>query len=406
MKTYIIAEAGVNHNGDINKAHMLIDQAKNAGADCVKFQTFRAENLLTKYAPKADYQLKVTDKNESQFDMLKSLELNYNDYIDLMSHAQKLKIDFMSTPYSFEDVDFLMKLNVDAFKIASGQLTELPFLDYVSKTKKPIFLSTGMSTMSDVRSAVDTISINSNAKLVIFQCTTNYPSLITEANINVIESFKSIPNIEVAYSDHVTNNYACFAAVAKGVFAIEKHFTLDNLLPGPDHLCSLDPKGFKELVNGIRQIEKSLGRILSKDIFSKINIPQYNCSAVDGYAIKYQDLEESENRMLKLIGKNSPGSIFKKTISKKSTIGIFTGAPIPDYYDTVVMFENCTVNDREISFPQDIVSGQNYRKKGEDIRLKSKVFNKGHVLKSQDLGQLAAIGLSKVSVFKTLRVYF
>ena len=143
---------------------------------------------------------------------------------------------------------------------------------------------------------------------------------------------------------------------------------------------------------------------MSKDIFSKINIPQYNCSAVDGYAIKYQDLEESENRMLKLIGKNSPGSIFKKTISKKSTIGIFTGAPIPDYYDTVVMFENCTVNDREISFPQDIVSGQNYRKKGEDIRLKSKVFNKGHVLKSQDLGQLAAIGLSKVSVFKTLKV--
>lgn len=259
MKTYIIAEAGVNHNGDIKIAHKLIEEAKKAGADCVKFQTFRAENLLTKYAPKADYQLKVTDKNESQFDMLKSLELNYNDYIDLMSHAQKLKIDFMSTPYSFEDVDFLMKLNVDAFKIASGQLTELPFLDYVSKTKKPIFLSTGMSTMSDVKSAVDTISINSNAKLVIFQCTTNYPSLITEANVNVIESFKSIPNIEVAYSDHVTNNYACFAAVAKGVFAIEKHFTLDNLLPGPDHLCSLDPKGFKELVNGIRQIEKSLG---------------------------------------------------------------------------------------------------------------------------------------------------
>lgn len=259
MKTYIIAEAGVNHNGDITIAHNLIDEAKKAGADCVKFQTFKAENLVTKNAPKAKYQLKVTNSKESQFDMLKSLELNYNDYVKLINHCKKINIDFMSTPYSFEDVDFLMKLNVDAFKIASGQLTELPFLDYVSKTKKPIFLSTGMSTMSDVVSAVDTIYANSKAKLVIFQCTTNYPSSITEANINVIESFKSIPNIEVAYSDHVSNNYACFAAVAKGVFAIEKHFTLDNLFPGPDHSCSLDPNGFKELVNGIRQIEESLG---------------------------------------------------------------------------------------------------------------------------------------------------
>jgi len=260
MKTYIIAEAGVNHNGDIEKAHMLIKEAKSAGADCVKFQTFRAENLVTKSAPKADYQIKVTDKNESQFDMLKSLELNYNHYLELIANAKKSKIDFMSTPYSFEDVDFLMKLNVDAFKIASGQLTEKPFLDYVSKTKKPIFLSTGMSTMSDVVSAVETISKNSNAKLVIFQCTTNYPSSISEANINVIESLKNIPNIEVGYSDHVINNYACYAAVGKGVYAIEKHFTLDKLLPGPDHACSLDPIGFKELVYGIRQIEKSLGK--------------------------------------------------------------------------------------------------------------------------------------------------
>ena len=259
MKTYIIAEAGVNHNGDIKIAHKLIEEAKKAGADCVKFQTFKAENLVTKNAPKAKYQLKVTDNEESQFDMLKSLELNYNDYKELIEHCKKLNIDFMSTPYSFEDVDFLMKLNVDSFKIASGQLTELPFLEYVSKNKKPIFLSTGMSSMSEVETAVEIITKNSNSKLVIFQCTTNYPSKISEANINVIDSFKSIPNIKVGYSDHVINNYACYAAVSKGVYAIEKHFTIDKLLPGPDHSCSLNPKQFEDLVYGIRQIEKSLG---------------------------------------------------------------------------------------------------------------------------------------------------
>ena len=259
MKTYIIAEAGFNHNGDIKIAHKLIEEAKKAGADCVKFQTFKAENLVTKNAPKAKYQLKVTDNKESQFDMLKSLELNYNDYKELIEHCKKLNIDFMSTPYSFEDVDFLMKLNVDSFKIASGQLTELPFLEYVSKNKKPIFLSTGMSSMSEVEAAVEIITKNSNSKLVIFQCTTNYPSKISEANINVIDSFKAIPNIKVGYSDHVINNYACYAAVSKGVYAIEKHFTIDKLLPGPDHSCSLNPKQFEDLVYGIRQIEKSLG---------------------------------------------------------------------------------------------------------------------------------------------------
>ena len=259
MKTYIIAEAGVNHNGDIKIAHKLIEEAKKAGADCVKFQTFKAENLVTKNAPKAKYQLKVTDNKESQFDMLKSLELNYNDYKELIEHCKKLNIDFMSTPYSFEDVDFLMKLNVDSFKIASGQLTELPFLEYVSKNKKPIFLSTGMSSMTEVEAAVEIITKNSNSKLVIFQCTTNYPSKISEANINVIDSFKSIPNIKVGYSDHVINNYACYAAVSKRVYAIEKHFTIDKLLPGPDHSCSLNPEQFEDLVYGIRQIEKSLG---------------------------------------------------------------------------------------------------------------------------------------------------
>ena len=258
-EVYIIAEAGVNHNGDIKIAHKLIEEAKKAGADCVKFQTFKAESLVTKNAPKAKYQLKVTDNNESQFDMLKSLELKYNDYLELIEHCKKIDIDFMSTPYSFEDVDFLMKLNVDSFKIASGQLTELPFLEYVAKNKKPIYLSTGMSNMSEVNAAVEIISKNSNSELIIFQCTTNYPSDISEANINVIDSFKSIPNIKVGYSDHVVNNFACFAAVAKGVHAIEKHFTIDKLLPGPDHSCSLDPKQFKDLVYGIRQIEKSLG---------------------------------------------------------------------------------------------------------------------------------------------------
>lgn len=281
-KTYIIAEAGVNHNGSIATAIKLVDEAKNANADCVKFQTFKASNLVTLNAPKADYQLKVTSKDESQYDMLSNLELKKNDYKKLIKHCQKVDIDFMSTPYNNEDVDFLIDLGVNSFKIASGQLTETPFLEYVASFGLPIFLSTGMAYLSEVIQAIECIkSVNSELPLTILQCTTNYPSLIEDANINVIKTFKSIPDVSVGYSDHVQNNFACFAAVANGAEVIEKHFTLDKEMFGPDHSSSLDPQGFFKLVNGIREIEKSMGSFIKKPSKAeKLNTPGMKRSLV------------------------------------------------------------------------------------------------------------------------------
>ena len=259
MKTYIIAEAGVNHNGNLDLAIKLIDKAKEAGADCIKFQTFKTESLILKTAPKADYQLKTTDAEESQFNMLKKLELSYENFSYLNQYCKKIKIDFMSTPYSFEDIDFLNNLGVNSFKIASGQLTEIPFLKYVAKTNKKIILSTGMSDLSQIYDATEVIKANSNGKLIVLQCTTNYPSNIEDSNLNCMRTIREACEVEVGYSDHVIGNHACFAAVALGATVIEKHFTLDKSMPGPDHSCSSNPEELKDLIYGIREIEKSLG---------------------------------------------------------------------------------------------------------------------------------------------------
>lgn len=258
-KAYIVAEAGVNHNGDINMALELITQAKKSGADCVKFQTYKAEQLVTKMSPKANYQLEVTDKKESQFRMLKKLELGYEAYPILMRKCQEMKIDFLTTPYNFEDVDFLNSLNVDAFKIASGQLTELPFIKYVGETGKKIILSTGMANFSDVCNAVEVIRNCGNNNVVVLQCTTNYPSRIDDANLEAMISMRDGLRVNVGYSDHTVESFACYAAVALGADLIEKHFTLDKNLVGPDHSTSYDPIEFSELVIGIRKIESALG---------------------------------------------------------------------------------------------------------------------------------------------------
>lgn len=263
-RTYIIAEAGVNHNGDAELAKKLVLAAKNAGADCVKFQTFKASQLVTKQAPKAKYQLKVTDEKESQFAMLKKLELDFEVYRDLMNYCKELDIDFLSTPYNIEDIDFLEKLNVSGYKVASGQLTELPFLRALARKQKTIILSTGMGTLANVSDAIEAIKGEGNNDLIVLQCTTNYPSKIEEANVLAMQTIKEACDVRIGYSDHVTNNYACFAAVALGASVIEKHFTLDKEMDGPDHTCSLTPSEFKELVNGIRNIELALGSKIKK----------------------------------------------------------------------------------------------------------------------------------------------
>lgn len=270
-KVYIIAEAGVNHNGNLDLAIKLIENAKQAGADCVKFQTFKAESLLTKNSPKAKYQLFVTDNEETQFEMLKKLELQFSDYEILINKCKELEIDFLSTPYNNEDVDFLFALNVDRFKIASGQLTELPLLKYTARKGKPIILSTGMANMAEVCNAVEAIRQEGNNDIIVLQCTTNYPSRIEDANILAMLSIKEACKVNVGYSDHVPNNYACFAAVALGAMVIEKHFTINNELPGPDHSSSLNTEDFTNLVNGIRNIELALGNGIKRPTQSEID---------------------------------------------------------------------------------------------------------------------------------------
>ena len=263
-RTYIIAEIGVNHNGNLDLALQSIQEAKKAGADCVKFQTFKAEQIVTQNSPKASYQLAVTDPGESQFSMLKKLELSFADYRELLKTCKAENVDFLSTPYNKADVDFLEKLDVTMYKIASGQLTELPFLRYVARTGKKIYLSTGMGTLSDVFDAVQAIREEGNNNLCILQCTTNYPSKMEDANIKAMLSIREACKTDVGYSDHVPENYACFAAVALGAGVIEKHFTLDKKMEGPDHSSSLDPLEFADLVKGIRAVEMSLGDGIKK----------------------------------------------------------------------------------------------------------------------------------------------
>ncbi len=257
--SFIIAEAGVNHNGSLEMALDLVRKAREIGADCVKFQTFKAESVITKKAPKAQYQLQVTDPSESQFEMLKKLELSTEDYGEILKVCQEEDILFLSTPYNEEDADFLEQLGVAAFKIASGQIVEHSFLAHVAGFGKPIIISTGMATLAEVYDAVMTIRAVGNEKIVVLQCTTNYPSENRDANILAMVTMGESLNIIHGYSDHIEENYACYAAVALGAKVIEKHFTLDRSLPGPDHKASLNPQQFKELIEGIRKTEEALG---------------------------------------------------------------------------------------------------------------------------------------------------
>jgi N,N'-diacetyllegionaminate synthase len=257
---FIIAEAGVNHNGDMKQAKRLVDEAKKVGADCVKFQTFRAEEIVTSKAPKAEYQLRVTDPAESQLAMLKKLELPKESFAELLAYCNQVEIQFLSTPYSFHDVDLLAEIGVEAFKIASGQLTELPFLSYVARQRKPMILSTGMATLQDVREAVDAIRAAGLEDMVLLQCTTNYPARIEDANLRVITTLSQEFKVPVGYSDHTVEEEAVLGAVALDACVIEKHFTLDRRLAGPDHSSSLEPAEMARLVQGVRIMEKALGR--------------------------------------------------------------------------------------------------------------------------------------------------
>lgn len=256
---FIIAEAGVNHNGDINLAKRLIDVAVNAEADAVKFQTFRADSIVTVTAEKAAYQKETTASEESQYAMIKQLELTYQEFQELYDYAGSKGIIFLSSPFDEESVDFLDQLGVPAFKISSGEIINFPLLKKIAETKKPIILSTGMATLGEVEEAVTHLYQHGVQELLLLQCTTSYPAPANSVNLRAMETLRCAFKVPAGYSDHTDGITIPIAAAAIGAKVIEKHFTLDRSLPGPDHRASLEPIELKAMVQAIRDVERAFG---------------------------------------------------------------------------------------------------------------------------------------------------
>ncbi len=271
---FVIAEAGVNHNGDMALAFRLIDAAVAAKADAVKFQSFKAQQLVTAHAPKAEYQLQTTLKTESQLAMLERLELSESNHRLLLDYCEKKSILFLSTPFEEASADLLERLNIPAFKIPSGEITNLPFIAHVAQKNKPIILSTGMSTLEEVRAAVEVIRRESGTEnnLILLHCVSNYPAATVDVNLRAMDTLAESFQVPVGYSDHTDGLEVAYAAVARGACIIEKHLTLDRSLPGPDHRASTEPAEFSQLVRGIRSIEAALGCSEKRPAASEMNV--------------------------------------------------------------------------------------------------------------------------------------
>ncbi len=269
-KCFIIAEAGVNHNGSVEIAKKLIDAAKEVGADAVKFQTFKAEKLVTKDADKAEYQIKNSGE-DSQYNMIKSLELSEDEFRKIAEYSENKGLIFLSSPFDIESVDLLDEIGIPAFKIASGEITNFPLLKYIAKKGKPVILSTGMSTIGEVDEAINLME-KYNDDITLMHCLTSYPAKKEEANLNVIKTLECTFKKPVGFSDHTIGIEMSVAAVAMGSGVIEKHFTIDKNLPGPDHKASLEPHEFAEMVKCIKNVEKGLGNGIKKPTKEEIEI--------------------------------------------------------------------------------------------------------------------------------------
>jgi N-acetylneuraminate synthase/N,N'-diacetyllegionaminate synthase len=315
---FIIAEAGVNHNGSMELAKKLIDKAKECGANAIKFQTFKAEEVVSKNVPMAKYQKENIDKNESQLEMIKKLELGYEGFIELKRYCDEKNIIFLSTPHCESAIDFLEPL-VPAYKIGSGDLTNLPFLEKVAKKGKPIILSTGMGTIEEVRDAIHAIKGEGNDKLILLHCTTNYPAKIEEVNLRAMETMQKEFNCPVGYSDHTLGTEVPIAAVALGAKVIEKHFTLDKSLPGPDHKASLEPNELEEMIRRIRNIEIALGDGIKKPTPSEIEIAKIVRKSVVAEKFIPAGTEIKEDMLaIKRPGTGLPPKYLEKIIGKKA----------------------------------------------------------------------------------------
>lgn len=342
--TYIIAEAGVNHNGSLDMAKKLVEVAAEAGADAVKFQTFKADKLVSRSAPKAEYQTKTTGADESQHEMIRKLELDESAHEILIEHCKVCGIQFLSTPFDLESVDLLVgKFNLFCIKIPSGDMTNAPLLLKIARTGKPVILSTGMSTLGEIEDALGVLAFgylgNSKPsiaafraaycsaegqailqdKLTLLHCTTEYPAPLEDVNLKVIDTLRSAFGLPVGYSDHTEGITVPIAAVARGAVAIEKHFTLDRTLPGPDHKASLEPAELKQMVAAIRIVEQALGSARKHPTPSELkNITVARKSLVAACTIRACESFTAENLAVKRPGNGLSPMQYWELLNRKA----------------------------------------------------------------------------------------
>lgn len=305
MKVFVIAEAGVNHNGSITLAKKLIDVASKAGADAIKFQTFKAKKLTTKNSMKASYQKNLINKKESQFDMLKRFELNKKKHLALINYCKKKNIEFLSSPFDHQSIELLNKLGLKKFKIPSGEITNLPYLRHIGQLKKKIILSTGMSNMSEIKNALNVLLKSGTLKknIIILHANTAYPTPMKDVNLKAMVRIGKIFNVRYGYSDHTLGTEVDIAAVAMGASCIEKHFTLDRKMLGPDHKASLEPDELISMVRSIRNIELAIGNGEKKLSNSeKKNIKVVRKSIIAKSAIKKGEILSKKNITVKRPG--------------------------------------------------------------------------------------------------------
>jgi N,N'-diacetyllegionaminate synthase len=323
-KVIIIAEAGVNHNGDMGMAKKLIDAAVEAGVDYVKFQTFKAENLVSGSAKKAVYQIENTqDSTESQLQMLKKLELTHIQHQELIAYCQTKKISFFSTAFDLESLDYLKSLDFEMVKIPSGEITNLPYLKKAAQLFSKVIISTGMSTLSEIENALNVLISNGTKResIYILHCNTEYPTPMKDVNLIAMLAIKNKFNVQIGYSDHTLGIEVPIAAVALGAKVIEKHFTLDRSLPGPDHRASLEPMDLKEMVFAIRNIELAISGsgIKEPSESEKKNIEIARKSIVAKIDIKSGDVFTTENITTKRPGNGLSPMLWDNVIGKKAT---------------------------------------------------------------------------------------
>ena len=304
-KVFIIAEAGVNHNGSLDLAKKLIDVASESGANAVKFQTFKAEKLVSKNAQKADYQKQTTNKTESQFDMIKKLELDMDTHKELIAYCETKNIMFLSTPFDHDSIELLNDLGLEIFKIPSGEITNLPYLRHIGKLNKKVILSTGMANIGEIEDALDILICAGTKKenITVLHANTMYPTPMEDVNLKAMVTIGNTFDIAFGYSDHTLGIEVDIAAVAMGASCVEKHFTLDKMMEGPDHKASLEPHELKSMIKAIRNIELALGSCVKKPSKSEIpNMQIARKSIVAKIEIKKGDKLSEENITIKRPG--------------------------------------------------------------------------------------------------------